>query len=346
MLVIDGSKGEGGGQIIRSALALATVTNQPFEAKNIRAGRRSPGLMRQHLAALRAAERISQAEVAGASIGSASFRFRPGKVAGGDYEFRVGSAGSATLVLQTVLPALLLAERPSTVVLEGGTHNPWAPPFDFLAKAYLPLVQRQGPAVAATLERPGFFPAGGGRFVAAVRPCGGLRSFALLRRGEVVDRTVRAIVARLPAHIARRECQWIADQSDWAPSCFHVEQSSESRGPGNVVLIELECEQVTEVFTGFGAKGVPAEQVAEDVWQAARNYLRAGVPVGPFLADQLMLPLGLSAHLGGGDGAFRTTELSQHSLTHAEVLRQFLEVEVQVERESADVRLVRVSRRA
>ncbi|MFO7496188.1 MAG: RNA 3'-terminal phosphate cyclase, partial [Desulfobacterales bacterium] len=170
MVQIDGAQGEGGGQVLRTALALSLVTGQAFEIRRIRAGRERPGLMRQHLAAVRAAAAVGSGRVEGVSIGSARVTFVPGDVKPCSYRFTVGSAGSATLVLQTVLPALALAGGPSTVVLEGGTHNPFAPPFDFLQKAFLPLVGRMGPQVTVALQRPGFFPAGGGRFTARITP--------------------------------------------------------------------------------------------------------------------------------------------------------------------------------
>ena len=162
-MTVDGSKGEGGGQVLRTALALSLVSGQPFRIDRIRAGRAKPGLMRQHLTAVRAAAAIGQARVSGDHIGSTELAFTPSRVAGGDYTFAVGSAGSATLVLQTVLLPLLLARESSRLTLEGGTHNPWAPPFDFLTRAFLPLVNRMGGRARASLIRPGFYPAGGGR---------------------------------------------------------------------------------------------------------------------------------------------------------------------------------------
>lgn len=273
------------------------------------------------------------ATVDGDEIGSKHLTFKPGAVAPGDYHFRIGTAGSTTLVLQTVLPALLLADRPSTITLEGGTHNPMAPPFDFLAKSYLPLVNRTGPYVKAVLQRHGFYPAGGGRFVVTVQPAAKLQGFDLLARGPITRRRVVAQVANLPLHIAQRECDTIARKSGWHESCFETQQV-DSRGPGNAVIIEVECQQVTEIFTGFGERGVRAEQVAARVWQEAKTYLESQVPVGLHLADQLLLPLGLAAHQGG-KGSFRTLPLSGHGLTHIEILRRFLDVEIAIA-ESAD----------
>ena len=164
MIEIDGSQGEGGGQILRTALALALVTGKPFRITNIRAGRKKPGLLRQHLTAIQAAMAVGGAAAEGATIGSRDLVFHPGAITPGTYRFAVGTAGSTTLVLQTILPALLCAGGESMLTLEGGTHNPFAPPFDFLQTTFLPQVNRLGPKVEAVLERPGFYPAGGGRF--------------------------------------------------------------------------------------------------------------------------------------------------------------------------------------
>ena len=184
MIVIDGSAGEGGGQILRSSLALSLVTGKPFRIENIRAGRTKPGLLRQHLTALAAATQIGKAKVEGAVLGSKIVSFTPRGVTPGDYHFAVGTAGSATLVLQTVLPALMLASGPSTLVLEGGTHNPSAPPFDFISKAFLPILNRMGPCIKVELERYGFYPAGGGRFRVSINPAAQLSPIDLLTCGE------------------------------------------------------------------------------------------------------------------------------------------------------------------
>ena len=177
----------------------------------------------------------------------------------------MGTAGSTTLVLQTVLPALLLTDGDSTLTLEGGTHNPFVPPFDFLADAYLPRLNCIGPNVEATLDRPGFYPVGGGRMTAHIRPTRRFERLELLDRGDIVQRRVRALVANLPRHIGHRQCDTIAKKTGWKKSCFHVEDVTGSHGPGNVVLIQLASRHVTEVFTGFGRRGVQAEQVAAGV---------------------------------------------------------------------------------
>ncbi len=336
MIEIDGSFGEGGGQIVRSSLALSLVTGRPFTLDNIRAGRKKPGLMRQHLTAVRAAAQVGQATVEGDAIGSRRLTFVPGEVTPGDYHFSIGTAGSTTLVLQTVLPALMVARGGSKLTLEGGTHNMFAPPFDFLQKTYLPLVCRMGPKIDAALNRPGFYPAGGGCFTVNVQPAESLERLELDERGPIVSHRVRAIVANLPEHIARRECDAIAKKTNWDKSCFTIENVDGSRGPGNIVVIELESASVTEVITGFGKVGVKAEGVATKALQEARHYIKADVPVGEHLADQIVLPMAIGAWQGTGGGSFRTLGLSMHAKTHLKIIKTFLDIEATVVQNGRD----------
>jgi RNA 3'-terminal phosphate cyclase (ATP) len=322
MLQIDGAQGEGGGQVLRTALALSLVTGQAFEIRRIRAGRKRPGLMRQHLAAVRAAAAVGSGRVEGVSIGSPHLTFVPGAVKPGRYRFTVGSAGSATLVLQTVLPALALAAGPSTVVLEGGTHNPFAPPFDFLEKAFLPLVGRMGPQVSVALQRPGFFPAGGGRFTARILPVSRLLQLDLPARGKLLQLRGAAIVADLPRQIAEREAAALAAALPLAPGDVAIREFP-GCGPGNAVVVEVQCEHVTEVFSAFGARGRRAESVAQAAAAEARRYLAADVAVGRQLADQLLLPMALA-----GGGSFHTLEPSGHTDTNMAVIGQFLDVSI------------------
>jgi RNA 3'-terminal phosphate cyclase (ATP) len=309
MLILDGSMGEGGGQILRTALALSTVTGIPFRIRNVRAGRPKPGLARQHLTSLRAAARVAAAKVEGAQLHSTDVTFRPRDIRPGAYRFSTGGAGSGTLVLQTVLPSLLVASAPSEVVLEGGTHNPFAPPFDFVERALVPLLVRMGARLQLTLDRPGFYPAGGGRFRARVQPARRLRPLVLPARGAVVARRARALVSALPRHIAEREL-------DTVGRLLRI-------GPGAHSVVEVRCQAVTEVFTGFGERGVPAEEVARTAAEQARQWESADVAVGPHLADQLLLPLALA-----GGGSFTTIDPTSHTRTNAEVIRRFLDVGV------------------
>ncbi len=341
MIVIDGSRGEGGGQVLRSALALSLVTGQPFHIEKIRAGRPKPGLMRQHLTAVNAAAEIGRAQVEGANIGSQALVFAPRATRAGSYHFAVGTAGSCTLVLQTVLPALLTADSRSELVLEGGTHNPHAPPFDFLARAFLPLMGRMGPKVSATLLRPGFYPAGGGRFTVSVEPSVRLTRLDLPERGEILARSARATVARLSRTIAERELKVVRDRLNWEEKCCSVEEAASSPGPGNVLCLEIACEHITEIFTGFGELRISAEKVAGETVKQVEEYLAANVPVGHHLADQLLLPMALA-----GGGSFRTLTPTRHMTTNAEVIRQFLPVEVHMRQLAGNDWEIRVDKRA
>jgi RNA 3'-terminal phosphate cyclase (ATP) len=237
--VIDGSAGEGGGQILRTALALSLVTGEAFRIHHIRASRRKPGLLRQHLTAVQAAQTVSDGAVDGSDLGSTEVVFRPGSVTSGEYHFAVGTAGSATLVLQTVLPALLTAPGPSTLTLEGGTHNPFAPSFDFLDKAFLPLINRMGPTVSARLQRHGFYPAGGGRFTVSITPAGKLQSIEIPERGEIRERKARVLLAALAGDIAQRELTTLQSLLGWSDECLAIETLNARCGPGNVLMAEL-----------------------------------------------------------------------------------------------------------
>jgi RNA 3'-terminal phosphate cyclase (ATP) len=328
MILIDGSIGEGGGQILRTALGLSMVTGQPFRIEKIRAGRDKPGLLRQHLTAVNAAAAICGASVEGAAISSRELSFTPGKVKAGEYTFSIGSAGSTTLVL----PALLTADGPSSLTLEGGTHNPHAPPIDFLEKAFLPLINRMGPTVNVTLERAGFYPAGGGRFIVNVQPAAKLLPLHLPERGEIKRRLAKAVVAALPGEIAKRELQKVEKMLGWSGEQLQIRQLPNEWGPGNLLTLEIESEHVTEVFTGFGMKAVTAEAVADQAVQQARGYLAAKIPVGESLADQLLLPLALA-----GEGSFVTHSPTRHTKTNIEVITRFLPVRVAVAEISRDV---------
>jgi RNA 3'-terminal phosphate cyclase (ATP) len=331
MILIDGSQGEGGGQILRSSLALSMLTGKPFRIEKIRAGRQKPGLMRQHLTAVNAAAAICSADVGGAAIGSRELAFQPGAVKAGDYTFAVGTAGSTTLVLQTVLPPLLVAEGASMLTLEGGTHNIHAPPVDFLEKAFLGVVNRMGPSVSISPQRAGFYPAGGGRFVARIQPAMKLSTLDITARGPITHRLAKAVCAGLSGEIGLRELDVVRKGLGWPEESLQMSQLPADQGPGNVFTIEMGSEHVTEVFTGFGQLGVSAETVAKDALQQAKAYLACGAPVGEHLADQLILPFAIA-----GGGSFVTQGLTRHAMTNIDVVRRFLDISVTQEKIEKD----------
>jgi RNA 3'-terminal phosphate cyclase (ATP) len=316
MLLLDGSEGEGGGQILRTALACSLLTGVPFSIENIRAARRRPGLLPQHLAAVRAAAEIASAETEGAILGSETLTFDPGEVRAGEYHFDIGTAGSTGLVLQTVLVPLLSADGESRLVIEGGTHNEGAPPFEFLDLSFAPLLRRMGAELTLSLEKPGFYPVGGGRVRVRIGNAT-WRRLDLLERGAIRAVWARALVSRLPLSIAHRELAVVEEGLDWPEECLTA-SAIDAGGPGNALVLVVEGAQVTEVVTGFGRRGLPAEAVASRAVAKTRRYLDSGVAVGVHLADQLLVPLTQSR-----GGSFLTLEPSGHFTTNAGVIGRF-----------------------
>ncbi|MCP4398206.1 MAG: RNA 3'-terminal phosphate cyclase [bacterium] len=329
MIHIDGSFGEGGGQILRTSLALSLVTGKAFRIERIRANRKKPGLARQHLTAVNAAAEIGRAEVKGNELRSQNLYFSPKAIEPGKYHFSIGTAGSCTLVLQTILPALLLTRETSAIILEGGTHNSMAPSFDFLYSAFLPIVAHMGARIEAHLERPGFYPVGGGKFFVSIAPCENLRRVELLKRGELLTKRAEALISKLPAQIAERELKVVRERLSWERRELHIKEIANSPGPGNALSLFLEFVNISEVFVAFGKRGVRAETVAKRLVKELREYLDSGVPVGRHLADQLILPIALA-----GGGKFRTLSPSQHTLTNIDVVKHFLDIDIQVRQES------------
>jgi len=344
MMVIDGSYGEGGGQVLRTALTLAVLTGRPAHIEHIRAGRRKPGLQPQHLTAVRAAAAVCEARLEGDELGSQTLSLVPASPpSSGKYTFDVGeaarggSAGSVGLVLQTVLVPLALTEGESHLTLRGGTHVPWAPPIPYLEHVFLPTLARMGVHAQVELMRWGFYPAGGGEIQVQITGWEGpLRPILLTERGKLQRIWGMAAVTNLPAHIpqrmAARACNMLAKEGLQA----QVEpRRLRGVGPGAGIFLfaEYEASPSGEAalagFTAYGRKGLPAEHVAEMACQELVAYHRSGAPVDPHLADQLVLPMVLA----DGESQVRTSQVSQHLLTNVWVVRKFLGRDVRVEGE-------------
>jgi RNA 3'-terminal phosphate cyclase (ATP) len=321
---IDGSRGEGGGQILRTSLSLAILTGRKLRMKRIRAGRKQPGLQRQHLACVRAATQLCGATVSDVDVGSQDLVFAPGTEWPSELRIDIGSAGSTTLVLQTILLPALRAPHPIRAVITGGTHNPLCPPFEFLDRVFLPHLRAMGAEVTLTLEKIGVMPEGGGRVVMETKPST-LRPIEILEAGRVVARRATAIVARLPRHIAERELACAQERLD-SPRCDVIELPD--AGPHNLFMCEVELESgARELCTSHGRKGYPAEDVADDALDELEDFLEAGVPVGEHLADQLLLPMAIA-----GGGRYRTlAPLSAHATTNIETIGAFLDLPIRID---------------
>ena len=335
---IDGRQGEGGGQILRSSLTLAMLLGRPLHLRHIRAKRKKPGLLRQHLTCVRAAAQVSCGYVEGAELGSDEVRFEPGPVQAGEYRFSIGSAGSTSLVLQTILPALTRAEGSSTVEIAGGTHNAMAPPFGFLEASFLPLVRRMGIGLALELVRPGFYPAGGGILRARIDPqeAPALKEpFRLLERGREGKHRCHIGLANLDSEIVDREWSVIADRLHWPDDRLVRDQFDAAPGPGNVLDLRLHFEHVSLVYTEFGVPGFSGKRLAKSLARQGERALRRTAPVDQFLADQLLLPMACTA-----GGEFLASRVSLHTQTNADVLNRFVPGTVEVgEPEAAGVRV-------
>lgn len=321
MIQIDGSHGEGGGQILRTALSLSAITGIPFSLDSIRAGRKSPGLMRQHLACVRAVSQVCSAHVKGAILRSTCLDFYPGPIGHSHGVFEIGSAGSTGLLLQTLLPVLLHGDAESEITLRGGTHAIQAPCFDYLDEIYAPRLRAMGAQFTLELNRIGFFPAGGGEVEARITPSTlkpevfDSESKPKLESVEIL--TTPSISDRVP----EKEIDALARKLTFSAHQTRVRVVTDSQCPGNAILLRATG---GTLIASHGQRGKTSERVAKAAAGAMNRYLQAGAPIDPFLADQLLVPMALA-----GGGEFVTAGLSSHFHTNVETIQQFLPIEVE-----------------
>jgi len=333
---IDGSLGEGGGQVLRTSLALSALTAQPVQISNIRARRRNPGLAPQHLAGVKALARVCAAEVKGASINSSRVDFAPGAPPqAGKYVFDIstlagqGSAGAVTLLLQTLLWPLLYAEGESRLTLRGGTHVAWSPPVDYVRDVLLPTLATMGVDVTCELTAWGFYPVGGGELQVTIQPVTEpLRPLVLTDRGELVKVTGVGVAAELPAHIAQRISNRATNVLRQARlSATITPERVRSSGPGAGIFLTAAYTQSRAGFSALGKQGKPSDAVADEACEALLTHHIDGAPVDPHLADQLLVLLALA----DGKSVFRTSQITQHLFTNADVIRAFIDAEIAVD---------------
>lgn len=328
MLTIDGSHGEGGGQVLRTSLSLSALLGRELRIEGIRAGRPKPGLAAQHLASVRAAAAVCGASVRGDHMGSQGLEFIPGEVRGGRYQFEVGTAGASTLVLQTVLPALLFAHAASHVQVHGGTNVPWSPPQEYVSAVFLPAIGEMGAGVTFDCLVPGFYPKGGGCIEARVRPVErALRPLDWRERGELRSLTAFSVVeARLPGHIIRRQIEG-AREALGSTGLRAVEAHPASPSPGTALTIAAGFERGRAGFSALGRRGRPAEQVGREAGEEAARFLRGTASVDRHLADQLLL----YAAVAGGRTRYVTEEVTEHLRTNAWVIARFIDVDMTID---------------
>lgn len=329
MIQIDGAMGEGGGQIVRSALTLSLLTGKPFEISRIRAGRRKPGLMPQHLSAVAAAAAIGGARVAGAQPGSTRLAFAPAGLRGGSYRFDIGTAGSTSLLLQTLLLPLAYAGSPATVVLGGGTHVAWSPCYHYLELHWLPYLRQIGISASLSLRKAGFYPRGGGELWAAVEPARGLLPLVLRERGRLLRASCLSAVANLDLSIAvRQQARALARLRPLISEVASRAIRLKGVGRGTMLLLLAEFERGGCCYFALGERGKPAEQVADAAADAFIAFIQGEAAIDSFLADQLLLPLVLA----NGTSVLHTAQVTPHLLTNIAVIREFLPAAIGVER--------------
>jgi RNA 3'-terminal phosphate cyclase (ATP) len=330
IIELDGSLGEGGGQILRTSLALSLLTGKPFHLFNIRAGRAKPGLQPQHLMSVRAAAAIGQAKLRGANRDSRDLIFEPGTVSSGRYHFPIGTAGATGLVLHTVyLPLALHGTRASELVLEGGTHVSTSPCFHFLDMTWRAYLEFLGIRIHMKMIRPGFYPRGGGRVDVTLEPCGKLKGLRLLELSTPTAVTGVSAVAGLPEEIARRQARRAMSRLKDTGLRVNIKEETWPGGPGTVLTLTLDTRPVPTLFFGLGARGKRAERVADEaVDQLLAYHAASPAALDPPSADQIVLPLALAE----GPSSFTVTEISSHLVTNIEVIRRFVEREISCEK--------------
>jgi len=340
MLEIDGSIGEGGGQILRSALSFSCHLKRPFRIFNIRAGRKNPGLQPQHLTCVRAAQLVSGAEVRGDSTGSLELFFIPDKVDGGHYKFDIGTAGSTSLVLQTILLPLCFAQGESDITITGGTHVPWSPPFHYLKYVFLPLLQRTGIDVSLEIERWGFYPKGGGIIRASVKPVSSINPINIEQMGRLKNLKGISAVGNLPLSIALRQKASAlevlkshglqAEIEVLSPPCI---------GQGTFLFLLGEFENSHAGFSSLGERGKRAEDVGKEAAAGFIRFYSGNGSIDGHLTDQIVPYLALT----NKTSSFTTQEITGHLLTNIWVIRRFIDVEIEVKGKEKEIGKVTVN---
>jgi RNA 3'-terminal phosphate cyclase (ATP) len=323
-ILIDGSKGEGGGQILRTSFSLAAITGQEIEIFNIRAKRAKPGLMRQHLTSISAVAEVCGGKLEGAELGADRVTFKPGAICGGPYHYSIGTAGSTTLVAQTLLPVLAAANESSVITLEGGTHNGMSPSLDYLEQAFLPVLASIGLQASIERDRYGFYPAGGGKWQLKVTGAACIKTLALLEPPQDI-RSVHTLSCRLPKHVPKRQADYAKQSRDWE-NAEHNEKWVDALCPGNVFSAVIGQPPLVAQFDSIAKLGVPAERVASKALKKANRFLHSGAAVDEHLADQLLLYMAIA-----GKGVFTTTTPSEHTKTNIAVIRQLTDKAIQLE---------------
>jgi RNA 3'-phosphate cyclase len=340
MIELDGAFGEGGGQVLRTSLALSLITGKSFRLVNVRANRPKPGLQPQHLMSVRAAATIGNAKVAGDALKSSVLVFEPGEVKPGRYRFAIGTAGATGMVLHTLyLPLAWRAAGPSELTIEGGTHVTTSPCFHFLDVTWRGYMERLGLRIRLEMRRPGFYPRGGGEIHAVIQPCARIKSLLLTKRPALTQAAGFSAGAGLPEHVAQRQARRAEYRLGTRNIAANLAQQEWPGGPGSVLALRFDEASVPTLFFGLGARGKPAEKVADEAVDEALAYVDTGMPVDAHSADQIVLPLALS----DGASEYAVAAVTPHLTTNIAVIKRFIEREISVEGEVGNPGVVRIA---
>lgn len=328
VIEIDGTMGEGGGQVLRSTLSLSLLTGRPVHLVRIRAGRDRPGMAYQHLMAVQSAARIGRARVEGDRIGSQELRFSPGRITPGDYHFDIGTAGATSLVLQTLLLPLALAEGPSRLQIRGGTHVPWSPCFHYLDWHWRVILAQAGIDFELRMPMAGFYPAGGGELQAAIPGHAQIRGIHHVTRGRLLRIKGLSAVANLPEDIAERQRRRAMNQLQHLGCPIEIAlENLPAASPGTVLVLLTEFEHAQVCCFALGARGKRAERVADEAVAELLHFLATDSTVDRWLADQLLLPLSFA----NAPSVLHTSEVTLHLQTQAEVIQRFMPARITID---------------
>lgn len=343
MIEIDGSFGEGGGQILRTALSLSCLLKKPFRIYNIRRNRKKAGLMPQHLICVKAAQLISGAEVAGDTLGSTELLFRPNEVKGGDFLFDIGTAGSTSLVLQTLIPSLIFSDTKSSITLKGGTHVPFSPSYDYIAHVFLSVLKKMGLKIETKIESYGFYPKGGGRIKADIYSAKDLVPLNITERGEIKKLTAYSGVGNLPLSIAERQKDSLIKtlqnkiKDIECPVDAHIINAL-TPGQGTFVFLHAEAENSVAGFTSLGERGKKAELVGGEAAEEFISYYLSGAAFDHHLADQIVLYLSMAKP----GSVFTSSRITEHLITNLNVISMFHEFQYKIEGEKGSPGTVKI----
>lgn len=337
---IDGAIGEGGGQVLRTSLALSIISGLGFTIKNIRAGRKKPGLRPQHLSAVKLAACICNANVSGAELGSTNLTFSPQSTVPGKYKLDIGTAGSTLLVMQTISLPLCILDQGSSITISGGTHVPYAPSYDFVDQHWLYFMKRIGFDISCEMLLAGFYPQGGGKILVNLNPVESIKPINISQRGKLKQIKGLSAISNLDRSIAERQRSRVIHRlgSKYPLNDIRIKQLP-AKFKGTTIFLKCEFEHTQACYFSLGALGKPAEKVADEVCDKIEHFLSTDASIDEYLADQLLLPLSFAS----GNSTLTPAKVTSHLVTNAQVIQIFLPVDISISGRTGETGMLKIS---